>query len=425
MCLNYGIGTKGIILAKDYKNNYKIKGSSIALLCLLTIVSLFLVDISSAFASGALDKIVKNLRDSFSGTPTLMVAIAYVIGLAFVISGIIKFKDHVDSPPNHPLKNAVVRLFIGGALFAFPSVLEAMMQTIGDGSAVGAPEEVPTGSSYGLGQIIQNIDNSFTDPGKLFGLIAYLFGIAFGLWSLVEFIKSADSPGQYPIRRPIMILLTGSALLSLPIIVEALRATFDTIDAFTYGQNGLGEVAAGPALDQIMARVVTNIHGPLITLIGEVSTIGGLAFMLVGIFRLMKSAQDGPKAPWGMGTIGTFLAASALLSIGSFMGGAQTSIFGTTVLNTYAVLSETEGMDPLVVSRANQAIQAVFMFVQIVGFISFVRGIFILRAYGEGDQQSSMSAGLTHIIGGAVAVNLTALVNAVQQTLGLVGLTFS
>ena len=138
----------------------------------------------------------------------------------------------------------------------------------------------------------------------------------------------------------------------------------------------------------------------------------------------MKSAQDGPRAPWGMGTIGTFLSAAALLSIQNFMGGAQLSLFGTNVVSTYAVMADAQNMDAMLATRANQAVQAVFMFVQIVGWFSFVRGIFILRSYGEGDGQASMSAGFTHIIGGALAVNLTALVNAVQETLGLVGLTF-
>jgi hypothetical protein len=56
-----------------------------------------------------------------------------------------------------------------------------------------------------------------------------------------------------------------------------------------------------------------------------------------------------------------------------------------------------------------------------VGLISFLRGIYIIREVADGNQQASMMAGLTHIIGGALAVNLGPLINAVEQTLGITG----
>lgn len=390
---------------------------------------LFLVAIpDSAAHAGVWDDVVASIGISLERVPKLMAAIAYITGMAFVISAIFKFKDHVDSSGRESLKSPIVRLIIGGALIALPTVMEAMINAIGYRVSSGVPGEYPIGgiANGGLGALVENLSASFSDPERLFSVLTYLFGLGFAIWALVEFVKTADNPGaQAPIRRPIMILLTGSALLALPTVTAALRSIMTSVAAFQYGSNGLqGGQTGSMALDQILVNLVTNIHGPLIGLLGDVCFIAGLAFAMVGVFRLMKSAQDGPKAPWGMGTIGTFLSAAALLSLGNFMGGAQVSLFGTNVVSTYAVLAQSQEMDAELATRANQAIQAVFMFVQIVGWFSFVRGIFILRSYGEGDGQASMSAGFTHIIGGALAVNLTALVNAVQETLGLVGLTF-
>ncbi len=388
----------------------------------------FLISIpDSAAHAGVWDDIVASIGTSLTGVPKLMAVVAYIAGIVFAISALFKFKDHVDSSGREPLRSAIVRLIIGGALLSLPTVFDAMIDAIGYRTG-GAPETLPTGSAtaIGLGALIGNLEDSFSSPEKLFGVITYLFGLGFGIWALVEFIKSADNPGQAPIRRPIMILLTGSALLALPTITAALRSLMQSVAAYqnsASSQLGAGEGGA-LALDQILVNLVTNIHGPLIGLLGQVCFIAGVAFAVVGVFRLMKSAQDGPRAPWGMGTIGTFLSAAALLSIQNFMGGAQLSLFGTNVVSTYAVMADAQNMDAMLATRANQAVQAVFMFVQIVGWFSFVRGIFILRSYGEGDGQASMSAGFTHIIGGALAVNLTALVNAVQETLGLVGLTF-
>ncbi len=439
MCLNYGIEHfKGTNLFKKdtYINSKSQTGQYLKLFALIAVAYLFFGS-SGAFASGVFDQLVDRIRDQFlgqsgggprtSGVRHLFGVICYLLGLVCAISGILKFKDHVDSPPNHPLKSAVARLFIGGAFLSMPTIIDAMVDTIGlvsPGSEAYAETPVIAG---GLGNIVENIRGSFKSPARLFSMISYLFGVAFGIWSLAEFIRTADSPAQNPVRRPIMILLTGSALLTMPTIISALISTFDVFALIAMPSSGMeGAPGSSLALDQILVRVVTDLHRPLIYMAGHAATIGGLAFAMIGVFRLMKSAQDGPKAPWGSGTIGTFLAAGALLSIANFMGGVEISIFGKAgELSTYAVLANSEGMDPLVVNRANQAIQAVFMFVQIVGYISFVRGVFILRSFGEGDQQASMSAGLTHIFGGAVAANLTALIGAVQTTLGLVGLTFA
>ena len=70
---------------------------------------------------------------------------------------------------------------------------------------------------------------------------------------------------------------------------------------------------------------------------------------------------------------------------------------------------------------------AILKFLAIVGFVSFVRGIFIVRDVAEGNNQASIMAGMTHIIGGALAVNLGPLLTAVQTTLGITqyGITFA
>jgi len=66
-------------------------------------------------------------------------------------------------------------------------------------------------------------------------------------------------------------------------------------------------------------------------------------------------------------------------------------------------------------------------FMIMVGLISFVRGIFIIREASEGGQQASIMAGVTHMVGGALAVNLGSLINAVEATLGITnyGIQFS
>lgn len=374
---------------------------------------------------GALDVIVTNIRNSVSEFPKLYAVFCYIFGLFLAVSAILKFKNHVDDARSESLRAPVVRLIIGGVLLSFPTVMEAMIQMIGESAAAeGAQSNLPSGGGIGLGLVIDNFTQSLKSPQRLFAVIAYLFGVGFGIAAAIEFIKTADSPGNNPIRKPVMLTITASALLAAPAVLKALKGTLVLVGQVQLNNPALGGSRGGVALDQILISFVSDLYMPLMGLLAHFCTIAGLAFMFVGIFRLTKGENAGPKAAWGSGTIGTFLLAAALMVIPGLMGSAQTSLFGSANVSTYAVLASAGGMDAMVTERANMAIQAVFIFVQIVGWFSFVRGFFILRDHAEGSGQASMSAGFTHIIGGAIAVNLSAFVNAVQQTLGLVGLTF-
>ena len=74
------------------------------------------------------DKIVT----SFGGITGLISMFAYVLGIILLIGGILKIKDHVENPGQTDLKTGVIRVIIGGALFALPAVIDYATSTIGD-----------------------------------------------------------------------------------------------------------------------------------------------------------------------------------------------------------------------------------------------------------------------------------------------------
>lgn len=372
--------------------------------------------------TGPLDEIVASITDSFSDTPFLFSVVAYLFGAFFILTGLFKLRNHIDNPNGEPLRAGLARLFGGGALMSAPTIALAIQDIISDGAS-GVPNNLPDGgSSTGLGQLINNVTESVQSPEAFFALIAYFFGVGFAIWAIIEFIKAGENSNQTPLRRPIMIAITSSALLALPDIIYALKDTFFLgLGAVGYGNINLPPSSGGGGLDQIFVSFISNMYDPMLILFQNIAWISGVAFALVGVFRLMKNAQEGPKSPVGMGTLATFATAAALTSVPTFMGVAQESIFNTSTVSTYAILASDAG-NADIIARANQAILAVFLFVRIVGWFSFVRGIFILRSVAEGGGQASMAAGFTHIIGGAIAVNLAAFVKAVQTTLGLTGL---
>jgi hypothetical protein len=95
-------------------------------------------------------------------------------------------------------------------------------------------------------------------------------------------------------------------------------------------------------------------------------------------------------------------------TVGSFFEGGMTN---------HAVVKYAEGTSAA--PHVNAVVAAILAFVALLGWISFIRGFFIMRGVAEGNSQASAMAGFTHILGGALAVNLGGVLKAVQETLGI------
>ena len=198
----------------------------------------------------------------------------------------------------------------------------------------------------------------------------------------------------------------------------------DPLSAFLLRQdvtayNDDGVLAGG--LDSMMVGFMGNIMAPMAMLMNWFGYVVGTIFIIIGIMRLLKSSQEGPRGPGGIGTMATFIVGGALIAFSPMIGSLSTSLFGTPTTFTFADLAFTTGMDPAEVDHVNAVITAVVKFMLVLGMVSIMRGFFIVRDVAEGNQQASMMAAVTHLIGGALAVNIGPLVNAAQTTLGLAG----
>ncbi|MGQ0527147.1 MAG: hypothetical protein ACT4OY_03835 [Alphaproteobacteria bacterium] len=91
-----------------------------------------------AHAANNFSNIAENITTSIQDLPGLLSALAYMFGILLAVLGILKIKDHVENPTQTPLKDGAIRLAAGGALFAIPIISEAMLSTVGDGTAVSA-----------------------------------------------------------------------------------------------------------------------------------------------------------------------------------------------------------------------------------------------------------------------------------------------
>ncbi len=288
-------------------------------------------------------------------------------------------------------------------------------------SASGCGGAVSSGTGT-VGDVICNVINSSSNlPGFISGL-AYMMGMIMAVTAMIKLKDHVENPNQTPISMAVKRFVAGGALFMLPIITESA----ETLLMGTSGSSGgmgtgvSGTAAASYGLDAMMVALVVDIFKPLGALFGAFGYLAGLVLTVIGISRLLKTAQDGPSGPSGVGTIMTFVLAGVLFTLNDLMTAFSGSMFGDNDITTYAVLStpiDGGAIDDHVLA----VISSVLLFMMLVGWISFIRGFFILRDVAEGKQASLMAA-VTHIFGGALAVNLGPLMNAVQSTFGLTSL---
>lgn len=395
--------------------------------------------------------ILANIVAATDLLPSFVAAVAYLSGLLLGVIGLLKIKDHVENPDQTPLKEGVIRLLVGGALFALPTIYNAMFDSVTGGQEIAwtsalsllglatssvAPDGYQTcldAAADSLGaSLCTTIVRSASFPAFL-GSFSYLIGLVLGLWGIYKIRDHVLNPQQTAIWEGISRLLAGGLFFALPMMVEIVRNTIMspalylsdfTGSGYNTGAGGLSCEASDTnplGLDGIFGCFMQDVMGPMHLLLNFFAFVAGMILIMVGISRLIKSAQDGARGPGGIGTIMTFIIGGALMSYNQMMSAASSTLMNDSDPATFAELSYTAGMTGAEVDAAHIVITSIIQFMIVVGLISFVRGLFIVRAVAEGNQQASIMAGMTHIIGGALAVNLGPLINAVQVSLGIEG----
>lgn len=276
-----------------------------------------------------------------------------------------------------------------------------------------------------LGKTILNVVKSSNSLPGLFTGSSYLMGLVMGVFGVLKLREHVESPQQVPIWEPLKRFLAGGGFLALPMVVEAVENTVSKGLSKVGMSDKFTGTASGGGLDAMMVRLMSDVWLPMHNLIVAFSYLAGIILVIIGISRFLKSEQEGARGPTGIGTIMTFLVAGALFSIDKMVMAISNSLFKSSTIKTAGTLVYTDGLDGTQ-AHIEAVISAVVAFVILLGWISIVRGFFIMRGVSEGNSQASMMAGMTHLLGGGLAVNIGPVVNAVQETLGITdyGITF-
>jgi len=431
-------------------------------------------EISTYFPTLNFNNVLANIVDSIADTPGFISALAYLLGLVSGVSGLLKIKEHVENPDQVPMREGVARLLTGGALFGLPTIYLAMSNMVGEtglfgevfslasflgffiseyaglsGIFGGDPPRVcdPVSGFLGstLGDAVCNASMASLAFPAFLTVISYLIGLIMGFWGILKVRDHVLNPQQTSVWEGFSRFIAGALFLSIPAIVEVARATIapaaltGTVAAqglvTSYNSagctvGGLGGLFGGgddvSGLDGMLVCFMNDLLGPVHSVLNLFAYSAGFIFIMIGASRLIKSSQDGARGPGGIGTFMTFITGGALISANEMMRGITGTLFGNPLTLTYATIAYQEGLSDEELLHAHSVISAIVKFMIMIGLISFVRGMFIIRGVAEGDNQASLMAGITHMVGGALAVNLGPLLNAVQATLGIsdIGISF-
>jgi hypothetical protein len=290
--------------------------------------------------------------------------------------------------------------------------------------AMGPPPTMGT-----MGDVIENTGRSFTDVPYLLTGLAYLAGITLAFMAIFKLKEHVLNPSQTPLSEALKRFLAGGCCFALPIVLESAVNTITGADpdslANALGFNAYDSGTTG--LDTMFIDLLSDIWTPMMDIFSAFAYLAGIILILIGISRLLKSAQEGPRGPAGLGTIFTFLVGGVLLSFDSVMAAFGNSMlpWADGDLHTFGIIDFATSMTGPEQDHINSVIAAVLAFMMIVGWVSFFRGFFIIRQVAEGNHQASLMAGMTHVFGGALAVNLGAVLDIVQYTFGLTDLGIS
>jgi hypothetical protein len=412
--------------------------------------------LSSFVPTANVNEILMNIITSVGGTPGLVSAISYLLAMVIGYAGILKLREHIDSPENVPLREGITRFLAAGALFTLPFIFTVFQTTISGGtslnfgnvvtsviSTVGGFLGVVNSGGCGLGTILPSwmqtllngatghqtsvgdvICNTMTQsayfPAFLTAL-SYLFGIVIGLWAVLKFKDNVLKPDQTSIWEGVSRMLAAGCFFSLPYVTSVAQATLGMVAPFLTTGFGSPADPTSSGLDVMMAQFVGDIYGPALFVMNFFGYVSGTILLMIAISRLMKSAQEGARGPGGIGTMMTFIAAGSLISLSPMLASFGISLFGCdiTQLCSSKTVATISYLSPDDQTHILPVIEATLQFMIVLGIVSFARGIFIIREVAEGHGQASMMSGMTHLIGGALAINLGPVMNAVQSTLGL------
>ena len=286
-----------------------------------------------------------------------------------------------------------------------------------------------SGSAITLGDVVCNVKNELPYFAPFFSALAYIVAAVLVVQGVMLLKKHADNPNDSQIVKAAAHLFAGGALGVLPYAVGTLQASLHLMSggggtASLCEKGAVVQLTTSAGLDIVMQNFVRNIYSPMFKLISAICIVMGIFLIFRGLLKGAKVGSD-PRAAATHAIAANLVVGAILVSIASMLSTMFQSLFGSTNVNNMTTFVTNYGINwnALVGSgvdttAADNTMAAVLAFVQIIGAIAFVRGWLMIRNAIEGTAQVTVPQGLTHVIGGAMAINIGTMIRAFDATFG-------
>jgi intracellular multiplication protein IcmC len=143
----------------------------------------------------------------------------------------------------------------------------------------------------------------------------------------------------------------------------------------------------------------------LFTLVKVFCILLGLGMLVHSILRL-KNLNSSQNQSEMRPILVEILAATALINLNLFIATGSESLFGVGMKEITPVGTAIKTGGDWAAARAQNIVVAILSFIQFVGYIAVAKGITELNNTSKGKANATLSKGLTHIVGGILAVNI-------------------
>lgn len=171
-----------------------------------------------------LDTMLINLSGAFDDIKMLIIAVSYVTGVFFFMTGLIKYRIFANqtfgSAQRGEMIGPLVYIMIGAILIYFPSTLSSSLTTVFGSANISSPNELMAYSSLSAVEKWRDIADVILQYVYLVGLIAFVRG-----WVILAKVSHSQGQGA-SIGKGLIHIIGGILLVNIVDTVNILAQTF-------------------------------------------------------------------------------------------------------------------------------------------------------------------------------------------------------
>lgn len=416
--------------------------ASLGALVIYTLAFVVLPDFALAADAVNAQSAIKSVQKQTWGggaTVNLISIIFYIIGITLIGKGLLNAKKQSEGGQGAGLAGWLPifgPLAVGALMIALPMFTNIIWASMGldPEQSLTAADLDPSrldcasataGAATTIGSAICRVYTQVggTENYNLFSLlnaIAIIVGILTVGSALTGAYKlSTGGQGAPKISGIVWRALGGACLIALPAAVQLVRQTvFEDPTASANFLFSRFEVATDPGIDRALTFFIDNIKAPVINITFFIFIFIGAAIIAKTLYAMSGINFEQQKmTPTTM--ISRLLIGGCLVSSWSIYMTVATTLMGGEPPDAaaHSIAYSSEALDTVTAGQVNNIFNAALVWVQIVGMIAFFRGFLVLKTSLDGQGQGSISAGMTHIIAGALCINIPWTLKLIQNTI--------